>query len=197
MKEGKEDDPEAVYRWSKRLMKASNAVYGNEAEAARDHLQRMYDLVVLVGKKDKSTEEYRYLISAANYYHQEAEKLFAQAMAQSRQRKQAVLPTVSTGAVPSVNTYSPAVKEVPKSIRIFALKYANANAVLQTIRTLNDASPQDLRIAVDERTNRLIMSGRPDSLREMEALIERLDVRGPEASKDAEGNVFRAPGAAR
>jgi hypothetical protein len=185
LRTGKTDDLEPVYRWSRRMMKAQELRYGNAADAARDHLSRMTDLEVFVksaGKNTTDVNEYNFKISAVQYYRTEAEKLFEEATAQSRRHTKAVLPTVSTGAAPSTTNYRPPVKVVPKSFKIFALKYANANAVVQTIQTLNDASPQDLRIAVDERTNRLIMSGRPDFIEEMEALIAQLDVPAPEST---------------
>jgi hypothetical protein len=89
LKSGKSDDPEPVYRWSRRMMRAEQLHFGNAAEAARNHLRRMSDLEVLVKaeakRDDKETDEYNFLISAVQYYRLEAEKLFEEATVRAQQ----------------------------------------------------------------------------------------------------------------
>jgi hypothetical protein len=58
-------------------------------------------------------------------------------------------------------------------VKIYTLKNANARGAASTITSLFGA--QAMRVAVDDRTNSLIVFGKDDSLPVFEALLERLD----------------------
>jgi hypothetical protein len=58
-------------------------------------------------------------------------------------------------------------------IKIFTLKNANARGAASTITSLFGA--QAMRVAVDDRTNSLVVFGKDDSLPVFEALVQRLD----------------------
>jgi hypothetical protein len=58
-------------------------------------------------------------------------------------------------------------------LRIFHLKYVPAASAAKAIETLFGAGA--IRVAVDDRTNSLILLTKPDSLKVMEALLQNLD----------------------
>jgi len=58
-------------------------------------------------------------------------------------------------------------------VKIFALRHAKARDAASTITSLFGA--QAMRVAVDDRTNSLVVFGKDDSLPVFEALVERLD----------------------
>ncbi|MFP6674677.1 MAG: secretin N-terminal domain-containing protein [Pirellulaceae bacterium] len=64
-------------------------------------------------------------------------------------------------------------KEVPDELRLFYLKHADASTVVDVIyQVYKDAK---LRIAIDERLNRVILNGNPESIAKIGSLIEALD----------------------
>jgi hypothetical protein len=71
----------------------------------------------------------------------------------------------------------------PKRTRVIILKHAKASELQQTISQLLELDSADLRIAVDARTNRLLIHGTADRFKEVLQLIEELDV--PSAVKEA------------
>jgi hypothetical protein len=69
----------------------------------------------------------------------------------------------------------------PRETKVIILKYAQANNLAGTIGNLLRATgPGDFAIAVDERTNRMILRGTSERIAEILALIEQLDIPGPE-----------------
>jgi hypothetical protein len=58
-------------------------------------------------------------------------------------------------------------------IKVFSLRHVNAVQAAQTIDSL--LGPGPVRVAVDERTNSLIVAGKSESLTVIEALLMRLD----------------------
>jgi hypothetical protein len=70
-----------------------------------------------------------------------------------------------------------------KETKVIVLKYAKAADLSQTISQLLELNNPDFRVAVDVRTNRLLLHGTPDRLKEVIPLIEELDV--PSAVKEA------------
>lgn len=79
---GKVTDPEAVYRWSLRWMKAEEPLEDKSAPAAEQHLRRMMKLAELV-KNASMAEDTSLHKLALNYYREEAESLLAKAMAKA------------------------------------------------------------------------------------------------------------------
>jgi hypothetical protein len=78
LKAGKLTDPEMVYRWSLRLMKAAEGMEDSPVPAAKRHLQRMIELADLVKKQETNLHNF-----AANYYRAEAESMLADATAKA------------------------------------------------------------------------------------------------------------------
>ncbi|MHB1037078.1 MAG: secretin N-terminal domain-containing protein [Pirellulales bacterium] len=80
---------------------------------------------------------------------------------------------------------SPAPRE--EVVKVFALKYAEAAGAAETIEALYGAGREpSLTVAVDGRTNALIVRGSAEALEVIEALIKRLDAEQP-----ATGNAAR------
>jgi hypothetical protein len=63
----------------------------------------------------------------------------------------------------------------PKATKVFSLKHAKANDLSLTISQLLDLDNSDLRLAVDARTNRVLVHGTREKMEEVEALIQQLD----------------------
>lgn len=88
-----------------------------------------------------------------------------------------------TSADNSIHTYIVLTATVPDSakaaaapeaaLKVFALNHAKAVDLSQVIRTM--LRNESITIAADERSNSLIISGSPDSLAIVEALVVRLD----------------------
>jgi len=78
---------------------------------------------------------------------------------------------------------TPKEESTPKETKVIVLKYAKAADLSQTISQLLEINNPDFRVAVDARTNRLLLHGAPDRLKEVIPLIEELDV--PSAVKEA------------
>jgi hypothetical protein len=76
----------------------------------------------------------------------------------------------------------------PKQTKVIILSHAQANDLAKTLGNLNlDSGAADFAIAVDDRTNRIIVRGPSERIAEILALIEQLDVPGPELSTDRGG----------
>jgi hypothetical protein len=89
------------------------------------------------------------------------------------------------------------------SLKIFALAHAQAAGAAETIHELFGAGrASSLTVAVDDRTNSLIVRGSSADLDEVEALLKRLDVAEPapinvarkEADRRAAAELGRLPG---
>jgi hypothetical protein len=84
----------------------------------------------------------------------------------------------------------PAERGAERELRVFHLKYAEAEetaAVLSRIFGKDDA-----RIAVDRRTNSILVEASPDTLRRIEAILSTLDAAADkDAKKDAPGATLR------
>ncbi len=74
-------------------------------------------------------------------------------------------------------------------IKVFSLRHVNAVQAAQTIDSL--LGPGPVRVAVDERTNSLIVAGKSESLTVIEALLLRLDA---QAAQSAEKTAAAADG---
>jgi hypothetical protein len=70
---------------------------------------------------------------------------------------------------------APAPDTAPKATKVFALKHARAADLQQTISQLLELDNSDLRVAVDSRTNRVLVHGTREKMEEVEALIQQLD----------------------
>jgi hypothetical protein len=62
--------------------------------------------------------------------------------------------------------------------KVFSLRYLQVARAAEIIESMVD--PGATRVAVDERTNSLVVFGAPDSMSVVEALLARLDVLGPD-----------------
>jgi hypothetical protein len=97
------------------------------------------------------------------------------------------------------NSVSP--EEVPnddtEQLKIFSLKFSNANDTLKIVQSLFGLP--SVKVAADERTNSLIVSGDASSLSEIEAILLKLDSGEPAASPSNPlaarngGNAIAAP----
>lgn len=66
----------------------------------------------------------------------------------------------------------------PSEVRIFHLKYLLATEAADVAMKIMDNSVGQLKIAPDERSNSLIVSGTNESLKMLEAILEQLDSQG-------------------
>ena len=78
-------------------------------------------------------------------------------------------------------------------MKMYTLSYAPARDAAQTIESLFGS--QTLRIAVDERSNSLIVYGKPDSLTALDALLSRLDEQAapPPLAEKSKQSAVAAP----
>jgi type II secretory pathway component GspD/PulD (secretin) len=65
---------------------------------------------------------------------------------------------------------------LPRTVRVFALKNADAEKLKAIIDTI--FGRQGVTVAVDARTNSLVIAGDADSLEEVRKLVARLDEPG-------------------
>jgi type II secretory pathway component GspD/PulD (secretin) len=70
---------------------------------------------------------------------------------------------------------TPTSAAAPKETKVFSLKHARAAELQQTLSQLLELDNPDLRVAVDARTNRLLVHGTPDRMEVVQALIIQLD----------------------
>jgi hypothetical protein len=77
---------------------------------------------------------------------------------------------------------SSAPNTAPKATKVFSLKHAKAADLSQTISQLLELDNSELRVAVDARTNRVLVHGTREKMEDVEALIQELDV--PSAVKE-------------
>jgi hypothetical protein len=68
-------------------------------------------------------------------------------------------------------------------IKVFSLRHVNAVQAAQTIDSL--LGPGPVRVAVDERTNSLIVAGKSESLTVIEALLLRLDEQAAQSDEES------------
>jgi hypothetical protein len=78
---------------------------------------------------------------------------------------------------------TPTSAAAPKGTKVFSLKHAKASDLQQTISQLLEPHNSDLRVAVDARTNRVLVHGTREQMEEIEALIQQLDE--PSAVKES------------
>jgi hypothetical protein len=78
---------------------------------------------------------------------------------------------------------TPKEESTPKETKVFSLKHAKAGDLQQTLSQLLELDSPDLRIAVDARTNRLLVHGTAERVEVVQALIIQLDE--PSAVKES------------
>lgn len=80
---------------------------------------------------------------------------------------------VVTAKVVSPHAPKTAAQSEQQSMQIYSLKFANAKDAASVLKSVFEGRP--LRIAVDERTNRLVISGTADDLAAVQAVLLKLD----------------------
>jgi type II secretory pathway component GspD/PulD (secretin) len=92
----------------------------------------------------------------------------------------------------------PAAPGAKAEFRVFALKNARASDAAQVLTQLFRGDRSTLSIAMDERTNSLVIRGPADDLAIAEAVLQRLDTAAPDAKKveKSQFQIFRLKNAA-
>jgi len=84
-------------------------------------------------------------------------------------------PATFTGAPKLVKEKNP-----PVQVKVFQLKYADANSLASLLLTALQHGKEPISIAADQRTNQIVVSGGAEDLDVAEALARQLDVETPE-----------------
>jgi type II/III secretion system protein len=106
----------------------------------------------------------------------------------------AALAADQENAKPAVKSSAAGVEAHPLVLKIFRLQNMRAESALKIVGKLlqpNElAGGESVRFAVDEAGNSLIASGKPETLRTVEALIMRLDVRSGSGVSEPQTRIF-------
>jgi hypothetical protein len=143
---------------------ALSAQFPQSAEKNPEQLARALQFLQMKQPMDKNPEQPGQAEQLQQMREQLVEREKQMAMLLAEQRKQALAP-LENG-----------------QLKVYSLGAVPARAAAQTIESLFGA--QVLRIAVDERSNSLIVYGKSDSLPAVDALLSRLDEAAPAAGRE-------------